>query len=237
MQSKEVFGAEVQYFRTEPRYWSTIIDRLKGTGLRCATTYVQWGTHLVGPPDKRHPAGVLDFEGRTDPRLNLLKFLDLVQAAGLNLNFRCGPFCCNEAVHGGYPPWLVLGDPNIMVWDYANRPTQGYWIAKKEGMQPSYLHPEYLDWCRKWFAAVAPIIRPRLKSNGGCITMINLDNEISYIVRDSFLDSDYNPVNVRPGWFYHQFLREKYGSVKRLPYGRRFATFAKKKGTGKLWRA
>jgi beta-galactosidase GanA len=226
MQSKEVFGAEVQYFRTEPRYWSTIIDRLKNTGLRCATTYVQWGTHLVGPPDKRHPAGVLDFEGQTDPRLNLLKFLDLVQAAGLNLNFRCGPFCCNEAVHGGYPPWLVLGDPNIMVWDYANRPTQGYWIAKKEGMQPSYLHPEYLDWCRKWFAAVAPIIRPRLKSNGGCITMINLDNEISYIVRDSFLDSDYNPVNVRPGGFYHQFLREKYGSVKRLPYGRRFATFA-----------
>ncbi len=224
LSAKEIFGAEIQYFRTDPRYWPVLLERLKDTGLRCVTTYVQWGTHLVGAPDKRHPAGVLDFEGKTNPRLNLMKFLDLVQKSGLNLNFRCGPFCCNEMVHGGYPPWLVLGDPNTMVWDYQNRTTQGYWIGKKEGSQPSYLHPEYLDWCRKWFAVVDPLIRPRLKSAGGCITMVNLDNEISYIVRDGFLDSDYNPVNVGPGGFYHQFLKEKYGSVKRLPYGRAYAS-------------
>ncbi len=222
--SREIFGAEIQYFRTDPKYWPVLIQRLKDTGLGCVTTYVQWGTHLVGAPDKKHPAGLLDFEGKTHPRLNLMKFLDLVQESGLNLNFRCGPFCCNEATHGGYPPWLVLGDPSLMVWDYQNRTTQGYWIGKKEGSQPSYLHPEYLAWCRKWFAEIDPIIRPRLKSNGGCITMINLDNEISYIVRDSFLDSDYNPVNVRPGGFYHRFLKEKYGSVRNLPYGRKFAS-------------
>ena len=225
IKSQEIFGAEIQYFRTDPQYWPTLIQRLKDTGLRCVTTYVQWGTHLVGAPDKKHPAGILDFEGRTNPRLNLMKFLDLVQASGLNMNFRCGPFCCNEAVHGGYPPWLVLGDPNLMVWDNQNRTTQGYWIGKKEGSQPSYLHPDYLSWCKRWFAVVDPIIRPRLKSNGGFITMINLDNEISYIVKDGFLDSDYNPVNVRPGGFYHQFLREKYGTVKALPYGRKYAAF------------
>ena len=222
--SREIFGAEIQYFRTEPCYWPILIQRLKDTGLRCLTTYVQWGTHLVGAPDKKHPAGILDFEGKTNPSLNLMKFLDLVQASGLNVNFRCGPFCCNEMIHGGYPQWLVLGDPSMMVWDYQNRTTQGYWIGKREGSQPSYLHPEYLDWCRKWFAEVDPIIRPRLKSNGGFITMLNLDNEISYIVKDSFLDSDYNPVNVRPGGFYHQFLKEKYGAVKNLPYGRKFSS-------------
>jgi beta-galactosidase len=214
--SRGLFGAEIQYFRTDPRYWPALIRQLKDTGLRCATTYVQWGTHLIGPPDKKHPAGILDFEGKTNPRLNLLKFLDLVQDSGLNLNFRCGPFCCNEAVHGGYPPWLVLGDPEMMVWDYQNRTTQGYWIGKKEGSQPSYLHPEYLAWCKKWFAEVDPIIRPRLKSKGGFITMVNLDNEISYIVKDSFLDSDYNPVNVRPGGYWEQFLHEKYGRGAKL---------------------
>jgi len=140
--SREIFGAEIQYFRTDPKYWPILIQRLKDTGLRCVTTYVQWGTHLVGAPDQQHPAGRLDFEGKTHPRLNLMKFLDLVQESGLNLNFRCGPFSCNEMVHGGYPPWLVLGDPNMMVWDYQNRTTQGYWIGKKEGSQPSYLHPE-----------------------------------------------------------------------------------------------
>jgi hypothetical protein len=46
--------------------------------------------------------------------------------------------------------------------------------------------------------------------------MMNLDNEISYIVRDSFLDSDYNPVNVAPGGFYHRFLAQKHGSVKAI---------------------
>ncbi|MEI7881117.1 MAG: alpha-amylase family protein [bacterium] len=222
--SKEIFGAEIQYFRTDPQYWPTLIQRLKDTGLRCLTTYVQWGTHLVAAPDKKHPAGILDFEGRTNPRLNLYKFLDLVQESGLDMNFRCGPFCCNEMIHGGYPSWLVMGDPNTMVWDYQNRTTQGYWVGKKEGSQPSYLHPEYLAWCRKWLAVVDPIIKPRLKSKGGFITMLNLDNEISYAVKDSFLDSDYNPINVRPGGFYHQFLREKYGSVKSLPYGRKYAS-------------
>ena len=209
--SREIFGAEIQYFRLDPRDWEPVLERFKETGLRCVTTYVQWGTHLVGPPDPQHPAGVLDFAGQTDPRLNLHRFLDLVEKHGFNLNFRCGPFCCNEMIHGGQPPWLVTGDPNIMVWDSTNRPTQGYWIAKKEGMQPSYLHPTYLDWCRRWFDAVDPIIVSHLRGNGGCITMLNLDNEISYICKDSFLDSDYNPVNVRPGGYWQQFLRQKYG--------------------------
>jgi hypothetical protein len=216
--SKHIFGAEVQYFRLDPKHWDRVLRELKDTGLRCCTTYVQWGTHLVGPVDKKHPAGVLDFEGKTDPRLNLLKFLDMVHHHGLELNFRSGPFCCNEMEYGGYPRWLVCGDPHMMVWDHQNRTTQGYWIARKEGSQPSYLHPEYLDWCRKWIEEVDKIIAPRLASNGGFITMINLDNEVSYIVKDSFLDSDYNPVNLRPGGFYHQFLLEKYGSAAAVPY-------------------
>lgn len=219
---RDIFGAEIQYFRLDPRYWDLTLRKFKETGLRCVTSYVQWASHLVGSPDARNPAGAFDFEGRKNPRLNLLRFLDLVQKHGLLLNFRCGPFCCNEMVHGGYPPWLVLGDPNMMVWDYANRPTQGYWIAKKEGSQPSYLHPSYLAWCRKWFDVVDAIIQPRLASNGGCITMVNLDNEISYIVRDGFLDSDYNPVNVRRGGFWHRFLHEKYGGATNLPYEQRY---------------
>ncbi|MBI4024387.1 MAG: beta-galactosidase [Verrucomicrobia bacterium] len=111
--SKEIFGAEIQYFEFDPTYWEKTIVHLKGTGLRCVSTYVPWSMHLVGPPDKKHPAGVLDFEGRTNPRLNLVKFLDLVEKHGLNLNFRAGPFCCNEFVHGGYPLAFLAGSPVI----------------------------------------------------------------------------------------------------------------------------
>jgi len=209
--SREVFGAEIQYFRLEPRYWAPMLDRFAETGLQCVTSYVPWGEHGVEPPTKGHPAGVLDFEGRTDPRLNLLRFLELITERGLRLNFRGGPFCCNEMVYGGYPAWIAMADPGMMVWDCTNRPQQGYWNAKPEGMQPSYLHPDYLEQTYAWLDALTPIIKAHLHQSGGCVSMINLDNEVSYIVQDAFLKSDYNPINVGPGGFYHQFLQEKYG--------------------------
>lgn len=223
IKSEEIFGAEIEYFRLEPKYWEDVIRRFKDTGFKCVTSYVPWSIHAIGLPDKNHPAGVLDFEGKTNPCLNLFAFLELVEKHGLNLNFRCGPFICSELVYGGYPKWIVMGDPNMMVWDYQNRTTQGYWIAKREGSQPSYLHPGYINWCKKWFDVVDKIIIKHLKKNGGCVTMINLDNEVSYIVRDSFLDSDYNPVNVKSGGFYHQFLIEKYKNVKNLPYVKQYS--------------
>jgi len=221
--SSEILGAEIQYFRLEPTYWETIVRRFEDTGLRTVSTYVPWATHLVGPPDKKHPAGVMDFEGRTDERLNLRRFLELIETRGLDLIFRCGPFYCAELIHGGYPDWLVMGDPNMMVWDYQNRMAQGYWVGKKEGSQPSYLHPAYLEWCQKWFDEVDKIIVAHLKGNGGCITGVNLDNEVSYITQDGFLSADYNPVNVRPGGYYHQFLTEKYGKAENMPYPEKYA--------------
>ncbi|MEA4824432.1 MAG: beta-galactosidase [Clostridiaceae bacterium] len=223
--AREIFGAEIQYFRIEPQYWELILRRFAETGLRTVTTYVQWGTHMVAPPDAAHPAGVLDFTGETNPKLNLMRFLALVEQYGLNLNFRCGPFCCNEMPYGGYPCFMVMDDPDMFCLDYQNRATKGYWIGKPEGSQLSYLHPRHLDWCRKWLCEVDRIIVPHLKCNGGCITMVNLDNEISYIVQDSFLASDYNPVNVAPGGFYHQFLRETYGTPVNLPYRTKYAAF------------
>jgi hypothetical protein len=214
--SADLFGGEVQYFRLDPKWWQRILQQLVDSGLRTVTTYVQWGTHAVAGPDEQHPAGRFDFEGQTDPRLNLMGYLDLVAKLGLQMNFRCGPFTCNEMPFGGYPQWVCCGDPSMMVWDHTNRPTQGYWIARKEGMQPSYLHPAYLKMCRAWFDAVDPIIKPRLLSAGGFISMINLDNEVSYIVKDSLLDSDYNPVNLGPGGFYGRFLAEKYKTAGAL---------------------
>ena len=43
--SREVFGGEIQYFRTDPRYWEDMVKAFAETGLHTVTTYVQWGTH------------------------------------------------------------------------------------------------------------------------------------------------------------------------------------------------
>ena len=122
--AKEIFGGEIQYFRMEPQYWEKTVKALADAGLRTVTSYVQWGTHMVAPPDEAHPAGVLDFTGETDPRLDLLGFLRIVEKYGLNLNFRCGPFCCDEMPYGGYPRFLVFDDPDMFCMDWQNRATQ-----------------------------------------------------------------------------------------------------------------
>ncbi|MBE6569438.1 MAG: hypothetical protein E7658_04380 [Ruminococcaceae bacterium] len=222
IQAKEIFGGEIQYWRVDPKYWENIIRAFAEAGMRTVTSYVPWECHIVGAPDEEHPAGVLDFTGEVDPKLNLMHFLELVEKYDLNLNFRCGPFCCAELLYGGHPKFLVTEIDEINSLNFEDKPTRGYFGSSN---QPSYLHPLYLDWVRKWYDEMAKIIIPHLKVNGGCITMINLDNEVSYIVQDSFLQSDYNPVNVAPGGFYHQFLKETYGSVENLPYRTKYAAF------------
>lgn len=227
IEAKEIFGGEIQYFRVDPQYWERIIREFKATGLRTITSYVPWEAHMVGEPDAEHPAGTFDFTGKTDPRLNLMYFLELIEKYELNFNFRCGPFCCAEMPYGGHPRFIVMDMPEINSLTSEDLPTKGYTIALREPVQgqPSYLHPKYLEIVKYWIDEVDKIIIPHLKVNGGCITMINLDNEVSYICQDSFLASDYNPVNVAPGGFYHQYLKELYGTPDKLPYRTRYASF------------
>jgi beta-galactosidase GanA len=89
-QAKNIFGGEVQYFCLAHRYWKPNLLKLKDAGLENVTSYVQWATHLAGPPSAEHPTGILDFEGKTNPRRNLIHFLDLVRELDLELNLRCG---------------------------------------------------------------------------------------------------------------------------------------------------
>ncbi|MBQ7922401.1 MAG: beta-galactosidase [Clostridia bacterium] len=222
IQAKEIFGGEIQYFRLDPQYWEEIVRAFAETGLRTVTAYVPWECHLVVEPNEEHPDGVYDFTGETDPRLNLMLFLEIIEKYGLNLNFRCGPFCCAELPYGGHPRFVVKDLEETFSLNNEDKFTKGYFGGS---YQPSYMHPVYLEWVRKWFGEMAKIIIPHLKVNGGCITMINLDNEVSYIVQDSFLQSDYNPVNVAPGGYYHQFLKETYGTVENLPYRTRYTAF------------
>ncbi|HOM27613.1 MAG TPA: beta-galactosidase, partial [bacterium] len=207
---KKLFGAEVQYFRLEEKYWEKIVESLKELGLSFVSSYIPWGLHEI---KKR----VFDFEGKTSERTNLIKFLEIIKKYKLKIAIRPGPFICNEFLYGGYPERIVKEKKEIFVLDNQNRTTKGYWIPKKEGSQPSYLHPEYLEECKIWISTVSNIIKPYLSTNGGPIEMINLDNEVSYIVMDSMFDSDYNECMVGKGCFYHKFLKEKYKDISNLP--------------------
>ncbi|MCX7917389.1 MAG: beta-galactosidase, partial [bacterium] len=168
MNMEKLFGAEIQYFRLEEKYWEKIIEKLKESGLNYVSSYVPWGLHEIKKKS-------FDFEGKTSKKSNLIKFLEIVKKYKLKLAIRPGPFICNEFLYGGYPERIVKENTKIFVLDYQNRTTKGYWIPKKEGSQPSYLHPDYLEECEIWISAVSKIIKPYLSVNGGPIEMINLD--------------------------------------------------------------
>jgi beta-galactosidase len=94
---------------------------------------------------------VYDFSGDRD----LGHFLDLCAERGLNVLLRVGPYCCAEWNYGGYPPYL-RDEPGIRIRTF-NKP--------------------YLRRVEKYFEHLASEVRPRLATRGGCIVLVQVENE------------------------------------------------------------
>ena len=80
-----LLSGEVHYWRLNPNQWRPILRRVRELGLGVVATYVCWDYHELN-------RGEFDFTGHTDPRRNLLAFLELlaeeevVAAAPLDLD-------------------------------------------------------------------------------------------------------------------------------------------------------
>ncbi|KAL9169715.1 hypothetical protein ABFS82_04G096900 [Erythranthe guttata] len=94
-QRKILISGSIHYPRSTPEMWPDLIRKAKEGGLDVIETYVFWNGH---EPE----AGKYYFEGRYD----LVKFIKLVQQAGLFVNLRIGPYVCAEWNFGGFPVWL-----------------------------------------------------------------------------------------------------------------------------------
>ncbi|KAM7515632.1 hypothetical protein LguiA_005215 [Lonicera macranthoides] len=94
-QRKILISGSIHYPRSTPEMWSDLIQKAKDGGLDVIQTYVFWNGHEPSP-------GKYNFEGRYD----LVKFIKLVQQAGLYVHLRIGPYVCAEWNFGGFPVWL-----------------------------------------------------------------------------------------------------------------------------------
>ncbi|KAL8553130.1 hypothetical protein ACS0TY_001690 [Phlomoides rotata] len=90
-----LISGSIHYPRSSPDMWEGLIQKAKDGGLDAVDTYVFWDLHEPSP-------GNYNFEGRND----LVRFIKLVQKAGLYLNLRIGPYVCAEWNLGGFPVWL-----------------------------------------------------------------------------------------------------------------------------------
>ncbi|GLT47820.1 hypothetical protein SLA2020_214820 [Shorea laevis] len=90
-----LISGSIHYPRSTPEMWPDLIAKAKDGGLDAIQTYVFWNGHEPSP-------GNYYFEDRYD----LVKFIKLVQQAGLYLHLRIGPYVCAEWNFGGFPVWL-----------------------------------------------------------------------------------------------------------------------------------
>lgn len=94
-QRRILLSGSIHYPRSTPEMWPDLIQKAKNNGLDVIQTYVFWNGHEPSP-------GKFNFEGRYD----LVKFVKLIQQAGLYVHLRIGPFVCAEWNFGGFPVWL-----------------------------------------------------------------------------------------------------------------------------------
>ncbi|KAJ3707737.1 hypothetical protein LUZ61_011442 [Rhynchospora tenuis] len=90
-----LFSGSIHYPRSTPEMWPSLIAKAKEGGIDVIQTYVFWNGH-------EPIQGQYNFEGRFD----LVRFIKEIQAQGLYVSLRIGPFIEAEWQYGGLPFWL-----------------------------------------------------------------------------------------------------------------------------------
>jgi beta-galactosidase len=139
-----IIAGALHYFRVHPGQWADRIRAAKEMGLNAIETYVAWNEHA---PRRG--------EFRTDGRLDLQRFLGLVQAAGMHAIVRPGPFICAEWDNGGLPGWLTT--------------ECGTAIRRSDS--------QYLDAVRQYLAQLLPVLAPLQVDRGGPVILMQIENE------------------------------------------------------------
>ncbi|KAA8534750.1 hypothetical protein F0562_029808 [Nyssa sinensis] len=92
---KVLQSGSIHYPRSTPEMWPDLIKKAKEGGLDAVETYIFWNAH---EPVRRQ----YDFSGNLD----FIRFLKTIQAEGLYIILRLGPYVCAEWNYGGFPVWL-----------------------------------------------------------------------------------------------------------------------------------
>ena len=141
--SRELLAGEVHFWRLDRTVWEGVLEAVARLGLDIISTYVAWNFHELAP-------GRFDFTGKTDPRRDLVGFLELAQRRDFWVFIRPGPYI--------YAEWPNSGIPDRCVpWHR--------------------LHPGFKAEAETWIAAFSDAIQPYLVTHGGPVVMCQADNE------------------------------------------------------------
>ncbi len=205
-----LLSGEIHFWRHDPDYWDALLAQVAAEEIPLVSTYLSWRRHEPSPTN-------IDLYGRTDPRLDVGRFLTLCSKHGLLVQLKPGPWICAEEKGGGYPDWL-LADTDLWELDADGKPVLGYNPPFQHPV-PCYLHPRYLRASKQWLQAVGERIRELVWPDGP-VVMVQLDNEPSHCFRDGFTEAGHHPITMAAfrrrawdwaefhGWLLAEHLRE-----------------------------
>lgn len=198
--SKKVFmnSGEIHYFRIRRSLWETHLKGVLEAGLDTVSTYVPWAWH-------EDVEGVFDFDGSTHPQRDLLGWIKLCKAMGLQLILKPGPFILAEFRGAGLPDWF-LENHGLAVKMHNSKGE----IVPSDGV--SLFHPVYLEKVGRWYDQIMPLIAEYQQINDGPVIMMQVCNEIGVF---SWLahQADYSSP-VKPMWI--SYLKNKYNQIEDL---------------------
>ncbi|MGH9847438.1 MAG: alpha-amylase family protein, partial [Blastocatellia bacterium] len=138
--------------------------------------YIVWNWH---EPEE----GKLDFDGRTNPRRDVKRLLEMIAEMGFAVVARPGPVILNEWRNGGYPDWL-LARPEFQMNEVARLdghypPLAGVSASNSEEASRQWLANEsHQKYTRRWFGDVMrELLANRQATNGGNLIAIQLDDD------------------------------------------------------------
>ena len=197
-----VYSGAVHYWRLDPKKWGEILDKVKGMGFEVVTTYIPWEIHEV-------KKGVFDF-GEREPSKNIDKFLIICEEKGLKVLVRPGPQINSELTWFGYPK-RILEDPEIQA-----RSAQNTKAVLTQVPRPipalSYTSEKFFKETAEWYDAICSILRKH-KAPKGCITGVQVDNEMGFFFHINPYMVDYSDSSIKK---YQEFLKEKYQTIEKL---------------------
>jgi hypothetical protein len=155
--------------------------------------------------------GLNDYDLGLKVNTDLESFLRMCRDYGFSVILRPGPFISDEWRNGGLPDWLLQtapddmfeygpdGTPLLVSPPFSSPPAVASLLG---GMSlfyfpsPSYASPYYLSAVRSWLTGFAEFVRPWLRSNGGPVVGVQVDDETCFYYHFGAFEVDYNPAMV-----------------------------------------
>jgi beta-galactosidase len=201
-----LIAADYPYFRDRRDNWQDRLEKQKAAGVNTITFYIPWRHHL-----RFDDAGgrFYDFTGSTKDSRDVIGYMQRIEALGLYMIVKPGPFIHSELNIGGLPD---LVSPSFNPGMPAARRHHGqpaYW-SYDASILPAALEPKFDDLAREWLETVRDVIRPFVRPGGPVIALQPNDETLYCTSNDPPWQIGYEPSGVR---YHQQLLAERYGDI------------------------